>query len=397
MNTEKIAQRLNSEISIVLVSDTVFDANGVSRFIQDAAAIALRSGLRFTVLTSSTLDSGKSAGNIINTKPLLAVRMPFFHEQFLTLLPPFLTLYKEIKRLRPDVIHISTPGPIGFYALFVARVLRIPTAGTYHTDFPAYLEHFTKSRTVGQITRAVMRLFYRRMGLVFSRSLPYLPILHEEIKIPSERTAYLKPGTDLQRFSPLHKDPKIWQNYGIAEESIKLLYVGRLSKEKNFLFVVSCFKAVQKRSARKVELIVLGEGELSKSEALKDCDGIHLFGVKHGEELSALYASSDLFVFASTTETLGQAVMEAQASGLACIVSDRGGVKETVKDRCSGFTISVDDQKRWVRELSLLVENDKLRLKMGEKGRELMKARSIEGSFRTFIKHHEAMIDTWRY
>jgi glycosyltransferase involved in cell wall biosynthesis len=397
MNTEKTAHRCNSEISIVLVSDTVYDANGVSRFIQDAAAIALRSGMRFTVLTSSPLASGKSAGNIINAKPLLAVRMPFFKEQSLTLLPPFLTLFREIKRLRPDVLHISTPGPIGFSALCVAKLLHIPTAGTYHTDFPAYLENHTQSRTVGRITRALMRLFYRRMGLVFSRSLPYLPILHEEIKIPSERTAYLKPGTDLQRFSPLHRDPEIWRNYGIAQESVKLLYVGRLSKEKNFLFVVSCFKALQQQSVRKVELVVLGEGELSKSEELKECDAIHLLGVKRGEELSALYATSDLFVFASTTETLGQAVMEAQASGLACIVSDQGGVKETVKDRCSGFTISVDDQKRWVRELSLLVENDWLRLQMGENGRELMKGRSIEGSFRTFVKYHEAMLEAWCY
>lgn len=393
MNTEKEAARRYSDISIVLVSDTVFDANGVSRFIQDAAAIALRHGIDFTVLTSSPLGADNSAENIINTKPFLAVQMPFYKEQFLTLVPPFLTLYREVKRLRPDVIHISTPGPIGFCALTIAKLQRIPVAGTYHTDYPAYLEKNTGNRMVGLITRQVMRLFYRRLRLVFSRSLGFLPVLHEEIKISNEHTAFLKPGTDIQRFSPRHRDQGIWQSYGIGEESLKLLYVGRLSREKNFLFVISCFKALQKRTSRKIELIVLGEGDLSQDEAVKGSDAIHLLGVKHGEELSALYASCDLFVFPSTTETLGQAVMEAQASGLACVVSDQGGVKEMVKDRQSGFTLGVDDEECWIRQLSLLVENDALRLQMGEKGRELMQSQSIEGSFRIFIRYHETLLE----
>jgi glycosyltransferase involved in cell wall biosynthesis len=393
MNTEKTSKRCYSDISIVLVSDTVFDANGVSRFIQDMAALSLRNGVEFTVLASSPLGAQNRAENIINTKPALAVRMPFYPEQFLTLLPPFLTLYQELKRRRPDVVHISTPGPVGFCALFIAMLQRIPVAGTYHTDYPAYLLKNTGNKALGLVTRQVMRLFYRRLSLVFSRSLRYLPVLHDEIRIPREHTAYLKPGTDLQRFSPRHRKQDIWRDYGIAEESLKLLYVGRLSKEKNFLFVVSCFKALRERTARKVELIVLGEGELSKCEALKGAEAIHLLGVKHGAELSALYASSDLFVFASTTETLGQAVMEAQASALPCVVSDQGGVKEMVKDAQSGFTLGVDEEERWVRHLLLLIENDALRRQMGAKGRELMQSRSIEGSFRVFIKYHEAMLE----
>lgn len=377
-----------NNIKIVLVTDTLFETNGVSRFIHDMVAHAPKHHATLTAITASNIDVPLSSPNIIRLKPFLVMRMPFYKEQYLHIIPPFLSLYKTIRGLNPHIIHISTPGPLGWSALFIAKILKIPMAGTYHTDFPAFLEENTGSKTIRKITAWFMRRFYKQMRFTFARSKLYMKTIEEEIGISAQQIIYLSSGTDTQRFHPSFKEENFCTHYGIREDAVTLLYVGRLNVEKNLLFLIDRFREFKKETKQKVVLMLVGEGEYAAHADEWMQEDIFYLGVKRGEELSSIYANSDIFISASTTETLGQTVMEAQASGLCAIVSDQGGVVESVQDGVSGYTLSIEQPELWVRKLRELIEDQSKRVTMGMAGFERMQKRSIETSCQDFIKQH---------
>ena len=376
-----------------LVTDTLFDSNGVSRFIRDMAAHAADFGADLTVVTASPIRPDGMPANIVNLRPFLAIRMPFYPEQYLSLLPPFWSLWRTLRARRPRIIHISTPGPLGWSALLIARLLRIPTAGTYHTDFPAFLEKNTGSRRIRALTAWVMRCFYRSMTFTFARSQRYIPLMAGEIAIAPERILYLPPGTDTDAFNPGYRSgPGFWKGYGIMNAPLVLLYVGRLSVEKNLPFMIERFRELRRSVRRDIALVLIGEGEFAARAGEWQNDNIHLLGVKRGEELSSIYANSDIFLSASVTETLGQTVMEAQASGLCAVVSDRGGVAETVVDQHTGFTLDVAHPSRWTAALEKLAQDERLREAMGRAAAERMQHASIRHSCEVFVRRHREAV-----
>lgn len=378
---------------ILLISDTVYDTNGVSRFIQDMAAQARENAEPFSVLSASPLAEAQPESNITNYVPVWTMRMPYYKEQFLTLLPPLIRMNRHIRETSPDVIHISTPGPVGLCAFLIAKYRGIPVAGTYHTDFPSYMRKQTGNSVIESMTRWSMRLFYGRMHGVFSRSNQYIGVLQRELGLQPEKLIFLPPGTNIKRFSPEHRREGLWQQYGLEEAPLKLLYVGRLSPEKNFMFVVDLFKKLKAQSRRPLSLIVLGEGTLSNDPKCRTDEDIHLLGIHKGQTLASMYASADLMLFASVTETLGQVIMEAQASGLPCIVSDQGGVADIVSHGISGFCIDVNDEAQWSEKLLELIESDDVRRQMGKEAYQAMQERSIEKTYTTFMQMHERMIE----
>jgi len=377
---------------VLLISDTVYDANGVSRFIQDMAAQSRSNGGHFSVLSSSPLGPETPEKNITNLRPFWYVRMPFYKEQYLTVVPPWWKMYRFVKTLRPDIIHISTPGPLGLCAMAIAKRFGIPVAGTYHTDFPSYIRKQIDLGFAESATRRFMQLFFHRMQKVFSRSRLYMGVLERELDIHASRLEFLPPGTDTATFSPRHRDDEVWARFDVRSDSIKILYVGRLSVEKNFMFVVELFEALQASCAVPLSLIVVGEGALAETVSRKRNSHIHLLGLQRGAALSQLYASSDLMLFASVTETLGQVVMEAQASGLPCIVSDEGGVTDIVEHGVTGYCLPVKNKEQWAQKGRRLIEENALRKRMGETATRQMQARSIAQTYARFMQVHEEIV-----
>jgi glycosyltransferase involved in cell wall biosynthesis len=377
---------------VLLISDTVYDANGVSRFIQDMAAQSRGNGGHFSVLSSSPLGSEAPETNIANIRPFWYMRMPFYKEQFLTVIPPWWKMYRFVRALRPDIIHISTPGPLGLCAMAIAKRFGIPVAGTYHTDFPSYIRKQINAGLAETLTRRFMQLFFHRMQKVFSRSRLYMGVLESELQISASRLEFLPPGTDTDRFSPAHRTATVWPRFDIRSDSIKILYVGRLSVEKNFLFVVELFEKLQACCGVPLSLVVVGEGALAETVSRKRNSHIHLLGLQRGEPLSQLYASSDLMLFGSVTETLGQVVMEAQASGLPCIVSDEGGVIDIIDHARTGYCLPVHDEKAWLEKSRRLIEDGALRSEMGRAATLQMQHRSIEQTYARFMQAHQEIV-----
>ncbi len=369
---------------ICLFTDTLCDANGVSRFIQDMAHKAVESGQEFHVLTSTKKDYCDRIDNIHNLKPTLAFPMPFYPELNLVV-PPKAKLKALAKQIDPQVIHISTPGPVGYVGLQVAKELNVPIVGTYHTNFPAYMYSNTKSRLVENITNKVMKRFYKDFAKVLTRSQEYIDILTCDIGVKACDIEPIPAGINLEFFDPKYRCESIWNSYGVKEK-VKFLYVGRMTREKNVHFLLEAWKEISQEMD--AALVLVGEGFLSKTKQEKT----YFLGHKNKKELAPLYASSDVFVFASDTDTLGQVVMEAQSSALPAIVSTEGGPQSIVGgDPQSGLAVSTE-KELWKEAIKRLYEDEALRRRYGKAGYEKMRAKGIEKSFEMFMGVHKSLL-----
>ncbi len=380
-------------LRVLKFTDTIADINGVCRFIQNIAQSAHDTKRDLKVFTSTRIELPK-VDNLVNFDPIFAMKMPGYDTLDFTI-PPLIKMLRAADEFRPDVIHISTPGPVGTVGLIAAKLMRVPIVGVYHTDFPAYIDELFDNRGASWLCRWVMGSFYKQFRFVFSRSADYADRL-ESIGIERSRLVRLTAGYDNTKFDATLRDPSIWYAHGIERDSIKAVFCGRVSTEKNLPFLVSIWPKVVERvrmAGKKIDLVIIGDGPY-RDKMTQALDGLsaHFLGFRNGVELATLYASCDFFVFPSMTDTLGQVVMESQASGLPVIVTDQGGPKEIVVDQQTGFVLPGDDSEetseRWIDTIVELVLDDARREQMGRAGIEAMQHYTFAASFEHYWQVH---------
>lgn len=380
---------------VCLFTDTFADVNGVSRFIQNLAQQARESG-RDLVVVTSTRRKVLEAPNVINVPPSWSRPMPAYPQLDLAV-PPARALRRLATDLRPDAVHISTPGPVGFFGRGAARRMGVPVLGTYHTDFPAYIDHLFDDRCLTWATARYMRWFYAPFARVFLRSGAHAAAL-ERLGIPAERLVRLSPGIDTSLFCRARRDDAIWDGLGVPRAAVKVLSVGRVSVEKNLPLLARAWPPARRALEAEgidARLIVIGDGPYrAEMEAKLAGTGAHFLGFRHGTELATLYASGDLFVFPSATDTLGQVAMEAQACGLAVLVSDVGGPREMVEPGVTGLVLPADRAGAWTEAIIALARDPERRARMGEAACRAMSARSFGASFEHFWSVHEEAVVT---
>ncbi len=378
-------------LRVMKFTDTLADVNGVCRFIQNAARQAHDTGRDLTVVTSTRLDIPvKDLPNIKNFDPVFATKMPKYDNLEIAL-PPILKMLRYADQVRPDVIHISTPGTVGAVGMLAAKLLRVPVVGVYHTDFPAYVDRLFDDRAATVTCEKVMSGFYKPFKAVFTRSADYADSLRG-LGIQDDSIVRLRAGYDDRHFSPGFRDPSVWDEHGIARDSVKVLFCGRVSVEKNLPNLTAIWPKVVGRCAERgvdADLVVIGDGPYRESME-RDLRGhrAHFLGFRHGEELSALYASCDLFAFPSTTDTLGQVVMESQASGMPVLVTDVGGPQEVVRDGETGHVLPAEDPARWTDAIVELACDEPGRRSMGRAATKFMKTMTFDASFEHYWRVH---------
>ncbi len=386
---------LERPMRISLFTDTLGDVNGVSRFITNVAEQSLATGRDLEVITSTRMDV-PDMPNIHNFAPAFAMKLPKY-ENLEGVLPPLVPMLRHLDRHQPDCIHVSTPGPVGLVGFVAAKMLRVPVLGVYHTDFPAYIDHLFEDHALTTLCEGFMRFFYSPFSAIFTRSDDYVDAL-TNLGLPRDRTVSLMPGFDNEVFHVRNRDESIFKKLGVSVKptSVKALYVGRVSVEKNLPLLTKAWKRAYAKIAeqgREAELIVVGDGPYREAmqQTLKDA-GVHYLGFRSGDELTATYASCDFFIFPSITDTLGQVVMESQGSGLPVLVTDQGGPKEVVRHGQTVFVLEHEDLGAWVDHIALLATDDARRETMSQAAHELMQTYSIRHSFEHFWDVH---IEAW--
>jgi glycosyltransferase involved in cell wall biosynthesis len=360
-------------------TDTLEDVNGVATTIRKMAAAAYETGADLIVAASRERIK-ISEVPIKNFPPIGEFELPEYELQKLSF-PPVLHILEYVQRERFTELIISTPGPVGLSALLAAKMLDLKTVGIYHTDFPQYVRVLTQDNYMETMAWSYMQWFYSQLDVVYVNSENYRQRWIER-GIAPERLKIFPRGIDTNLFTPEHRSPAFWKKYGKKAEEIGLLYVGRVSKEKNIDVAVSAVRQLADEGIP-VRLLIVGDGPYLR-ELRQNVPEACYTGYLRAGELAAAYASSDVFVFPSTTDTFGNVVLEAKAAGLPCVVSDQGGPCELISDGIDGFITRALDAGDFARVLRLLCRDSKLRAKMGEHARNRVENRNWNNAFRQF-------------
>jgi glycosyltransferase involved in cell wall biosynthesis len=252
-------------------------------------------------------------------------------------------LMAEWRDETPDVVHIATEGPLGSSALAAARALGVPVATDFHTNFDAYSGHYG----IGLLERLVM-LHLRHMHNRAGCTLVPTEEMAEALKRDGfERLWVVGRGVDSAVFSPAKRSAELRASWGAHEDTPVALCVSRFAPEKNFPLVLEAYRAM--RAARPdTKLVLVGDGPLAENLRSQGL-GVVLAGRKVNGELSRHYASADLFLYPSLTETFGLVTLEAMASGLAIVAYDYAAARQYLVHGRSALLPARDDRDAFIQ------------------------------------------------
>jgi len=261
-------------------------------------------------------------------------------------------LLRRWTRQRPDVLYIATEGPLGLSALRAARRLGISVVSGFHTNFQQYSNQYG----LGMLSRALthyLRWFHNRSSLTL------VPSASQRLELERrhfERLGMLARGVDSQLFHPAKQDAVLRESWGLEVGDIAVLHVGRLAQEKNLGLLKRCFDSLQATyPQRRLKLVIVGDGpqRMHLEKALPEA----IFcGTQRGEELARHYASGDLFLFPSLTETFGNVVLEAMASGLGVVAYDQAAATQHIRHGYNGVLAMPGDEEAFCDAANWLLE-----------------------------------------
>lgn len=272
--------------------------------------------------------------------------------------------YQLLKIFRPQIIHVATPGFFCFAAAIYARLLRIPLLFSYHTHLPIYARDYMGfvPGIVG-ITKFVIRMVHNQADLTLVTS----PQLKEELlSFGVKRVAVWKKGIDTERFNPKYKSATMRARLSDGHpEAPLLVYVGRLGAEKK---LKTLHGVLERMPHARLAIVGTGPAEAELKEYFKGTNTVFT-GIMHGEELSQAFASADIFLMPSDSETLGFVILESMASGVPVIGANAGGIPNVIFHGKTGFLVPVGDEAAFAARAQELLENPALMASMKAAGR----------------------------
>lgn len=278
-------------------------------------------------------------------------------------------LEKALDVFNPDVIHIATPSLLGFYALSYARKRNIPVLTIYHTHFISYIGYYLRKvkSLVNPTTnwvRKTMLNFYNKCDVVY---IPTQAIAQEllEIGLEKDRIHLWQRGIDNKLFNPAKCDKSYIQSI-TKNNKPNILFASRLVWEKNIKTLIAISKVIDQKELP-YNLLVAGDGT-AKESAMQEMKNAFFLGKQPHENLSKLYASADAFVFTSISETYGNVVIEAMASGLPCVIADGGGSGSLIKHGLNGYKCTPTRAEEYVYFLNKILTEPDIHQQLKEEG-----------------------------
>ncbi|MEA2142988.1 MAG: hypothetical protein QOI64_1418 [Solirubrobacteraceae bacterium] len=321
----KLARRDGEPLRVALVADAVGGMHGVTHTLDELRERGVPGFEVEVVGTDHNVDRRLSA--------VAEIDIPFYAGLKVGV-PSLPAIVEALTDGRYDLVHLCSPGPSGAAAALIARVMGVPILGSYHTELAAYAGLRTQDPRLEEAARLAIAAFYGHCDRVLSPSIASDAVLRE-MGIADERIGRWDRGVDLARFSPALR------RADLLPGEISILYAGRLTREKGADLLVKAFLQARDRDPR-LHLVLAGGGP--EEHFLRARLGEHatILGWLEGDALAAAYASADIFLFASRTDTFGQVLLEAQASGLPVVAVGEGGPASIVSDRFTGRLCPAD-------------------------------------------------------
>jgi len=294
---------------------------------------------------------------------------------------------RQLLDFQPDIIHIGVPDLLGHAALALAKAHGIPVVASYHTRYETYLKHYWYLAPLEGWLKRILRRFYGAC---------------REVYVPSEsvRQALLadglrdnfKPwprGIDMARFSPAKRSTSWRGRYGMGPDELVILHVSRLVREKR----LDTLTAALRQLTVPHRVLIVGDGP-EREFVQGELPNAIFTGFLAGEDLAAAYASSDIFVFPSDSESFGNVTLEAMASGLPCVCADATGSRSLVAAGETGFLAPADDAAAFARHITTLAQGRALRAALGEAARLRAQNFSWEETLAKMLGYYRAVLAT---
>jgi glycosyltransferase involved in cell wall biosynthesis len=256
---------------------------------------------------------------------------------------------------RPDVVHLVTEGPLGWSALTAAKRLGLPVASDFHTNFHTYTAHYG----IGWLKKPITAYLRRFHNGTLCTIVPTADLRDELAALGFENLLIVARGVDTRMFNPERRDPLLRTMWRAEPEDPVAVCVGRVAPEKNFDLLLETYEAMRAVNER-AKLVVVGDGPERNKLVLRHPNVI-FSGARSGTDLAAHYASADLFLYPSLTETYGNVTVEALSSGVAVVAFRYAAAAQHIRDGENGMTVPFGDRDEFVRA-ALDLMTDPLRL-----------------------------------
>jgi len=375
---------------VVLLGDNLDEINGIAlhtrtlvRFLSQQGKSIYLIGIAFH--TQQARMESYGGGRIHLIRGRVSMEQPGYAASEISIgkMAPLLRL---CKRYPVDLIEFQTPGSFSALAMILAKIAGIKTVSHYRTDMYAYVDMLIKWKPGKLFIKSWVRAFTWLTGPVIVPS-QAMALKASQLGIPKSKITQLPRGVTLSMFNPEKGKKDTWKTLLGPTPGMRLLYVGRISKEKNLELLVSIVEELSKKIPFHLALVGEGPYQEELNTQLKPFGQYTLTGVLRGEDLAGIYASADLFLFPSLTDTFGNTVLEALASGTPCLVSPEGGPREIIEEGICGFICDVNKPQAMVQKCLELYQNPSLLKNMGQAARE----RSL------FFTHEASAQGFWEY
>lgn len=258
-------------------------------------------------------------------------------------LPVVVRIEERWRAWKPDLVHVATEGPLGLAVLFVAERMGLPATSSFHTNFHSYGGHYGL-HCFQDAALAYLRWFHNRTRLTL---VPTAQGARELTGAGFHNMGVMSRGVDTTLFSPERRSAELRASWGAGPDDPVAVYVGRVAAEKNLGLAVKAFLRLRELEPR-ARFVLVGDGP-ERAGLEKEYPEFHYAGMRRGEDLAAHYASGDVFLFPSVTETFGNVVTEAMASGLVTLTYDYAAGREYVRSGGNGFLADFNDSAAYLR------------------------------------------------
>jgi glycosyltransferase involved in cell wall biosynthesis len=293
-------------------------------------------------------------------------------------LPAAGMLGRRFARWRPQVLYVATEGPLGWSAVSSANRLGIPAITGFHTNFHRYSAHYGVG-LLGRAVLAYLRGFHNRSACTVVAT----EELRRQLRSAGYRNLRLLPrGVDTDLYGPHRRSAELRASWGVQDDGLAVIYVGRLAPEKNLVQAVTAFRALQ-QAVPDARFVLVGDGPL-RARLVREHPDFIVGGTEVGTRLAAHYASADLFLFPSLTETFGNVTLEAMASGLAVVAFDYAAARQHIGHGRNGLLAGFGRPESFTQCAIRAAGDRPLRQALGESARQSMERVSWDAIYDVF-------------
>jgi phosphatidylinositol alpha 1,6-mannosyltransferase len=302
--------------------------------------------------------------------------------------PRLREIVQDLERFDPDVVHVATEFALGLSGMKAARQLKLPVVASAHTDYDKYAARYGVEWAL-RVGWHYLRWFYGQAHRVLCPSVIYQQHLQ---KRGIAHTGIWSRGVDPQEFHPQFRSDAYRRRLGLGPDDLLVTYIGRIAREKNLPQLLKAWTMLQPERGS-AALAFVGQGPLEDGIRRKNLPGVHVLGLLHGRELAEAYASADIFVFPSSTETFGNSLLEAMGSGLPCLAVGAGGVLEFARHGRNAWLVGPNNAPALAQGLRRLLQEPALRQQLAAGGLATAAERSWDEVYDRLLQDYQDAID----